>query len=239
MQQGQCLITTEGSASNDMMSFTWKIVDVNGNAYFCHTGPAFGKESLFRAEAYDILPVLWCMYQWMEHNKIENKMYTTVYLDNKGIIERIAKQQTYPFDYSFHTINPDWDIIAQICNILELMNIKAEFQHMKGHQDNVKYYEELNLPAQLNINVDFLAINYRTTRGMQRTKVPRLPNNKAQLHMSDTTITSKYHKNLCNHATTKPLIEHLEEKNDWDSFTIQQIYWKAFTVARKHNSHRI
>eukprot|EP00957_Ditylum_brightwellii_P067979 5161469-Ditylum_brightwellii.AAC.1 len=62
MQQGQCLIATDCSASNDMMSFMWKMVDINGNAYFCHAGPSF------------------------EHNKIENKMYTIVYLDNEGII---------------------------------------------------------------------------------------------------------------------------------------------------------
>eukprot|EP00957_Ditylum_brightwellii_P194917 14849919-Ditylum_brightwellii.AAC.1 len=60
----------------------------------------------------------------MEHNKLENKMYTTQCLDNKGATERIKKQQTYMFDYSFHTIDPDWDIIAKICNILKLMNIK-------------------------------------------------------------------------------------------------------------------
>eukprot|EP00957_Ditylum_brightwellii_P051664 3917646-Ditylum_brightwellii.AAC.1 len=132
-------------------------------------------------------------------------MYTTLYLDNKGVIERIAKQQTYLFDYSFHMINPDWDIIAQICNILELMNIKAEFKHVKGHQDDVKNYKELDLPAQLNMDVDFLEVNYQTTRGMQCTKVPRLPINKEQLHTSDTTIASKYYKNLCNYATKKPL----------------------------------
>eukprot|EP00957_Ditylum_brightwellii_P033060 2506935-Ditylum_brightwellii.AAC.1 len=100
----------------------------------------------------------------MEHNKIENKMYITVYLDNEGIIERIAKQQTYPFDYSFHTIHPGWDIIAQICKSMDLMNINAKFQHMKGHQDYVKHYKELDLPAQLNIDVDFLAVTYRTSR---------------------------------------------------------------------------
>eukprot|EP00957_Ditylum_brightwellii_P036338 2751714-Ditylum_brightwellii.AAC.1 len=94
-------------------------------------------------------------------------MYMTVYLDNEGIIERIAKQQAYLFDYSFHTIDPEWDIIAQICNILDFMNINEEFQHMKGHQDYVKHYKELNLPAQSNIDVDFLTVNYRTTRGMQ------------------------------------------------------------------------
>eukprot|EP00957_Ditylum_brightwellii_P052771 4000617-Ditylum_brightwellii.AAC.1 len=168
-------------------------------------------------------------YGNIEHNKLENKIYTTVYLDNKGVIERVAKQQTYLHDYSFHMINPYWDIIAQICDILEIMNIKTEFKHVKGHQDDVKCYKELDLPVQLNIDVDFLVVNYQTTKGMQCTKVPRLPINKTQLHIVDITITSKYYKTLCNHATAKPLLEHLHEKNGWDSFTIQQIDWKAFT----------
>eukprot|EP00957_Ditylum_brightwellii_P118784 9059348-Ditylum_brightwellii.AAC.1 len=54
MQQGQCLIAFDGSASDDMMSFAWKMVNVNGKAYFCQAGPAFDKELLFRAEAYGI-----------------------------------------------------------------------------------------------------------------------------------------------------------------------------------------
>eukprot|EP00957_Ditylum_brightwellii_P204902 15341305-Ditylum_brightwellii.AAC.1 len=98
MQQGQCLIAADGSASNNMMSFVWGVVGVN------------------------------------------------VYLDNKGVIEKIAKQQTYSFDYSFHMIDPNEDIITKICDILELMNIKVEFKHVKEHQDDVKHYKEPDLP---------------------------------------------------------------------------------------------
>eukprot|EP00957_Ditylum_brightwellii_P158271 12047572-Ditylum_brightwellii.AAC.1 len=97
----------------------------------------------------------------MEYTMLENKIYMAVYLDNQGMIDRIAKQQTYLFDYSFHTIEPDWDIIAQICNISELMNIKAGFKHVKGHQDDDAHYKELYLPAQLNIDVGFLAVKYK------------------------------------------------------------------------------
>eukprot|EP00957_Ditylum_brightwellii_P096425 7343441-Ditylum_brightwellii.AAC.1 len=59
------------------------------------------------------------------------------------------------------------------------MNIKADFKHMKGNQDDAKHYEELDLPAQLNINIDFLAVDYRTTESMKCTKVPQVPINKA------------------------------------------------------------
>eukprot|EP00957_Ditylum_brightwellii_P085605 6512186-Ditylum_brightwellii.AAC.1 len=87
-------------------------------------------------------------------------MYTTLYVDNEGMINRIAKQQTYSFDYSFHAINPVWDIIAKLYYILELMNIKADFKHVKGHQDDATHYVELDLPDQLDINIDLLAVNY-------------------------------------------------------------------------------
>eukprot|EP00957_Ditylum_brightwellii_P131862 10055557-Ditylum_brightwellii.AAC.1 len=116
----------------------------------------------------------------------------TVYLDNEGMFNRIVKQKTYLFNYSFHTIDPDWDTIAQICDILATMNIKAEFKHVKGYQDDDTPYKELDLPAKLNTNVDVLAIGYRTTKGMKCTKVMWLPINKIQLHASDSTITLKY-----------------------------------------------
>eukprot|EP00957_Ditylum_brightwellii_P156985 11947542-Ditylum_brightwellii.AAC.1 len=104
MQQGKCLIATDGSASDNMMSFVWKVVGVDDNVYFCHA-------SL----------------------------------------------------------------------VLEVMNIKTEFKHVKGHQDDVKHFEKLDLPAQLNVDVDFLAVDYRTTKGMKCTMVPQLLINKAQL----------------------------------------------------------
>eukprot|EP00957_Ditylum_brightwellii_P111047 8468527-Ditylum_brightwellii.AAC.1 len=64
------------------------------------------------------------------------------------------------------------------------MNIKAEYKYVKGHQDDDMPYKKLDLPAQLN-----LADNYRTTKGMNRTKVMGLPINKVHLHASDFMIT--------------------------------------------------
>eukprot|EP00957_Ditylum_brightwellii_P160949 12253957-Ditylum_brightwellii.AAC.1 len=59
------------------------------------------------------------------------------------------------------------------------MNIRTDFKHMKGYQDDDTHYEELNIPAQLNIDVDFLAVDYRTTKGIKRTAGMWLPVNKA------------------------------------------------------------
>eukprot|EP00957_Ditylum_brightwellii_P118099 9006843-Ditylum_brightwellii.AAC.1 len=71
-----------------------------------HAGPLFGKESLFRSEAYGVLSV-----------------------------------QSYEYDYSFHTLDPDRDIIAQICSVLQSSLIEEDFIHVKGHQDDEMPYE--------------------------------------------------------------------------------------------------
>eukprot|EP00957_Ditylum_brightwellii_P179109 13644646-Ditylum_brightwellii.AAC.1 len=51
-----------------------------------------------------------------------------MYLDNKGVITRIKKQQTYSNDFSFDTLTPGWDVIAQISSILDMGNFLPTIQ---------------------------------------------------------------------------------------------------------------
>eukprot|EP00957_Ditylum_brightwellii_P000317 24946-Ditylum_brightwellii.AAC.1 len=111
----------------------------------------------------------------MEFYILNESVYLKIYLDNEEFFQRINKQSEYPYDYSFHTINPDWDIIVQICDILKDKNIKTDLEHIKEHQDDDTPYEELDLPACLNTEVDFMAVDYRTTQGAPREKVIWLP----------------------------------------------------------------
>eukprot|EP00957_Ditylum_brightwellii_P002063 158374-Ditylum_brightwellii.AAC.1 len=67
---------------------------------------------------------------------IDSRICMTVYLDNEGMINRVATQKTYLYGYLFHTNDPDWGIIAQVYDVLETNTIKAEFEHVKGHQNN-------------------------------------------------------------------------------------------------------
>eukprot|EP00957_Ditylum_brightwellii_P084101 6393749-Ditylum_brightwellii.AAC.1 len=70
---------------------------------------------------------------------------------------------SYPYDYLFHTLDPDWDTIAQIVPIINEPNLHAELKHVKGCQDKNKLYEELSLPAQLNIDVDAQAMELQSS----------------------------------------------------------------------------
>eukprot|EP00957_Ditylum_brightwellii_P020085 1515383-Ditylum_brightwellii.AAC.1 len=80
----------------------------------------------------------------MEFYMSNVRSYMKIYLDNEGVIQRINKQLNYQYDYPFHTIDPDWDIIVQICDILKDSKIKINLEHAKGHQDDNTPYEELN-----------------------------------------------------------------------------------------------
>eukprot|EP00957_Ditylum_brightwellii_P196464 14969393-Ditylum_brightwellii.AAC.1 len=83
-----------------------------------------------------------------------------LYLDNKGVITQIQQQQSYSHNYSFNALTPDWDTIAQISNILGIGNFTTKIQHSQGHHDKHKKYNDLSLPAKLNVDVDLLAVEY-------------------------------------------------------------------------------
>eukprot|EP00957_Ditylum_brightwellii_P054980 4167230-Ditylum_brightwellii.AAC.1 len=107
----------------------------------------------------------------MEFYMLNESVYLKIYLYNEGVIQRINKQLEYPYDYSFRTIDPDWDITVQICDSLRSKKIKTNLKHIKGHQDDDTPYEELDLPARLNTEVDFMDVDYWTTCGILREKV--------------------------------------------------------------------
>eukprot|EP00957_Ditylum_brightwellii_P091541 6970326-Ditylum_brightwellii.AAC.1 len=121
-----------------------------------------------------------------------------MYTDNKGVITRIQQQQSYPNDYFFNTLTPDWDVIAQISNILDIVNFITKIQYIQGHQDKQKKYNDLSLPAKLNVDANLLAVEYQALNKKTTRKVIRLPDNA-----------------LKNAATEGPLMQYIAKKWMW------------------------
>eukprot|EP00957_Ditylum_brightwellii_P156862 11939040-Ditylum_brightwellii.AAC.1 len=111
----------------------------------------------------------------MEYTASTMKLTFQMYLDIKGVITRIKKQQTYSNDYSNNTLTLDWDVIAQISSIFGIGNFIPTIQHIQGHQDNHKKCDDLSLPAKLNVDADLLAVEYRVLNKKTTRKVIRLP----------------------------------------------------------------
>eukprot|EP00957_Ditylum_brightwellii_P073859 5611907-Ditylum_brightwellii.AAC.1 len=106
-------------------------------------GLAFGQASSFQSEAYGILSVLLFLHYANKYVQYKEQVGFKLYLDNESIIAWIKKQQQYPYNYSFNALTPDWDVIAQIVAARCRSDIRGEFEHVKGHQDKEKKYEDL------------------------------------------------------------------------------------------------
>eukprot|EP00957_Ditylum_brightwellii_P200427 15279826-Ditylum_brightwellii.AAC.1 len=110
MEQSENIVVTNGSVGEIDKSFGWKICTSNGDIITEHA----------------------------EYTASTKQLTGQLYLDNKGVITRIQQQQSYPHNYSFDTLTPDWDVIAQISNILDTGNFTPKIQHIQGHQDKHK-----------------------------------------------------------------------------------------------------
>eukprot|EP00957_Ditylum_brightwellii_P058319 4421574-Ditylum_brightwellii.AAC.1 len=104
-------------------------------------------------------------------------------------------------DYSFNTLEPDWDIIAQISHELKANKLNVEFKHIKGHQENHIKYVDLPFPAHMNVDVDILAVTFRAEYQYSTRKAIQFPVNVAQPHIANTTITNKYFSKMKTKAT--------------------------------------
>eukprot|EP00957_Ditylum_brightwellii_P057744 4378043-Ditylum_brightwellii.AAC.1 len=160
MEQSDFLVVIDGSAGEIDMSFGWKICTMNGNLIVEHAGPAFGQALSFCAERYGVLSAISFFYPTMEYTASTTTLSLQMYLDNEGVITRIKKQQSHSTDFSFDTLTPDWDVIAQISNILDRGNSLPTIQHIQGHQDKDKKYDDISLLAKLNVDADLLAVEY-------------------------------------------------------------------------------
>eukprot|EP00957_Ditylum_brightwellii_P174417 13280336-Ditylum_brightwellii.AAC.1 len=83
-------------------------------------------------------------------------------------------------DYSYNTLEPDWDLIAQSAITLHTYGKNLLIPHVKGHQDNDMSEEDLDLPARLNISADRLATHYRIQHGQIHLQVPCVAVNTVQ-----------------------------------------------------------
>eukprot|EP00957_Ditylum_brightwellii_P035394 2684201-Ditylum_brightwellii.AAC.1 len=157
------------------MKFGWIIVNNDKEILAEHAGPAFGQATSSRAE------------------------------DNEGIVKRINNQLTYTHDYLFNTLEPDWDVVAQVADTLKQYNDLITIIHVKSHQDDNTLLEELTMQARLNIAAACLAANYSIQHNIQCIAVPRVEINCVQLCTKNGVISSHYSKKIRDIVTTKDL----------------------------------
>ena len=118
------------------MSFAWKIVTQDEEPLAEHSGPAFGHATLFRSEGYGLLSVSRFLHHGSIYTNTDIRCNINIRIDNIGIVKRTNDQLSYPHDYSYNTLEPDWDLIAQSAATLKTYSETLTINHVKGHQDD-------------------------------------------------------------------------------------------------------
>eukprot|EP00957_Ditylum_brightwellii_P162362 12362992-Ditylum_brightwellii.AAC.1 len=197
------------------MTFGW--IRVNNSEEICaeHVGPAFDQATFFRAEGYGLLSVARFSHHISKYTNQAIRCNINTYIDNKGIVKQINDQPSYTHDHPFNTLEPDWDVVAQVADILKQYVDILTITHIKSHQDDNTPLKELNLSARLNVATDRLATNYNIQHGVSCLEAPRMAINYAQLCTKNGVISSHCYKKIRDLATTKDLRDHIKEKQGW------------------------
>ncbi len=164
---------------------------------------------------------------------------TAMFCDNLALVNKIVKRIRCTHWYPNETITSDWDIIQAIVSTLQTFPKCPEITHVMGHQDNHTTYDQLPLEAQLNVDADAAATKFQDSYGSRRWQVPRICGNRAQLYLSNKTVTHHYVKNL-RHAYSHPLLRaYIGKRNQWSGEVLSTINWPSLGAAcNKHHKQR-
>lgn len=162
------------------------------------------------------------------------------YCDNKGLLTSVKKGRKYHEYYPTMTTAADWDVIHEIVESMKILKANPTTHHVKGHQDDDKSYDELPLPAQLNIDADALAEKYQSQYHTHDCSwVPMLRGTKAQLNFdSKGTVTNKYNHEVQDAATAPALQKRIKAKNGWSQQQYDSVDWTAHGRAINRYSDR-
>ena len=232
----QLLLCSDGSAAQFRGTFGCVGCSLQGVRLFRLSGPAPGyRTSSFRSESYGCLSILRFLFRLFEFYAQPLPEAVTVYTDSKSLIQTIHKRLEWSYDFTYSTMNPDWDIQQAISSTVRQFPQIPAFLHVKGHQDNHADSSTLSLPAQLNIEADSLASSYIYPPTISSRIAPLIGGATALLHGPYGTINSNYRSILRTLASAPSLRDYLCNKHEWSPETFQSIDWESHgIVVRSH-----
>jgi hypothetical protein len=235
-------------------SFGWILSLPNGLRLATCSGPAYGaKPTSYRAEGYGMLSLLRFLLRLFQYCNTMPAVNGIIACDNLSLINKVLAYQSpfpttalldeewTPFDSSptttsnkspSATLAPDWDVLNEIRHSLHELPFRPTFQHIKGHQDRDTHYDCLPLLAQLNVDADHAAGVFQDQHGCHRPHVLLFPHAGAQLQIHDATITYNYKSCIRNAAHGPPLLNYIQQRNQWNPVIMQFIvatFITAFT----------
>jgi hypothetical protein len=103
--------------------------------------------------------------------------------------------------------------------------------HVKGHQDNDIFYEDLPLPAPLNVEADALATRAMEELGSVKPIVPFDPLSKAMVQVAGRSVTRSIAMTIWLHMHLQPIKHYCCKRYVWDYGTWDEIDWESYSSA--------
>ena len=151
--------------------------------------------------------------------------------DNSGLLDRLAqatKRANNPFPSD--ALRAEYDVIAGIISIVRDLPFHIEWEHVLGHQDEVKSPDQLTRMEQLNVLADALA-----SIALECVSDHRLclfiPASAVELRVQQTTITSHYATHLRQPAGSADLFKWFQKNYQWNTRMLHWVDWEAHHAA--------
>jgi hypothetical protein len=160
MKEETLTLVSDGGAKTDMVSFGWVLGNRHGDQYVEGYGIARGTPmASFRAEAYARLSFIRFIIRYTEFLGVEvhAKFQILTYSDAKGMLQREEKLINAGYKSSSWYLASDQDVTAALEDSHRQMPIYIKTEHVKGHQDKDKAFEQLTLPEKFNVFADNIA----------------------------------------------------------------------------------
>ena len=154
MDKSDVLIASDGSKTRTKSGGGCVVATKDGTIIIREANPDFGqlgKMHSYRSKVYASLASQLLIKTYAEYFKITIESKITSYCDNKAYVERLKQFIEDPY-MSRGLFKQTEQEAYRI--ILQIQNPQFQILHVRGHQDEVKTIEELDIPAELNIEAD-------------------------------------------------------------------------------------
>jgi hypothetical protein len=239
IQMGTALAVSDGSFldENNIGSAGWLIEDCNQIQILQGKLESPGDSNAqcsHRSELAGILGVITHIHKICSQHDIHNGS-VTVCCDGIGAIQRICSGG---LSRSSHK---HFDIINSIKLSIRHSPLHWRFKHVKGHQDDVQHFDDLDRAAQLNTLADSLAKNKLNLLLQQEPRLRRrpqhLPYEQIEIYWTDnrfkrSKISSCMVKTLTHHIQTSIIRKYWIKKRKFSNYTATFIDWDSSKRSR-------
>ena len=230
---------SDGSAVFRQGTYGWVLSTPSKDRLAFGAGPVDGHDpQSFRAEGQGMLSVVCFLRHLKIWTKTDSPISGILATDNSGLITRVKEQSIIRYPVPNAIFQPDWDIVEAIVITVETADIDPTYTHVKGHQDKDKSYDKLPFLAQLNVDADKHAGDYRIAHGQYRPVIPLSPTRPISLDLDGKTIHRNYKSAIRDAAHSQPLIQRIVEKNCWLQTTPDLVDWDAHRLATANPQRR-